>query len=203
MRRRTTGVSLAGAAIALLLTATACSSSTNSSFDTTTTTAASSTTARPTTTYPAPPAVPITIPVSTDGTSPDGSGCEPPPGTGLPDGLWFGVLSSIDATHNMIGLDLACWFSGKAAQTAAGSSTPVPNDYYVRNVNPTVYQLPTSPHVAVLSLAGSSGGATGEFNPTTTGVVSANAILTDASKHYVWVQITHGYVVVIQEQFTP
>ncbi len=191
-------------ALVLVLGAAACTSSSPSSSPAQTTAPAVTTTtaAGPTTTYPTPPATPISIPRSTDGTSPDGSGCDPSTTT-LSDGIWFGVLKSADASTNTIGLDLACWFSGQAAQAAAGSATPVPNDYYVRNLNPKVYELPASPQTAVLSLAQSGTGGNGQYNPTTVGLASANAILTDQSQHDVWVQITRGFVVVIQGQFTP
>ena len=132
----------------------ACTSSTPSSGPTTVaTSAAPATSAQPT-----PPSVPISIPTSTDGTSPDGSGCTPPEGAKLPDGIWFGVLKSVDPTAGTIGLDLACWFSGDAAQAATGSASPVPNDRYVRNENPKVYLLPTVAKVAVVPLAQSASG---------------------------------------------
>jgi hypothetical protein len=194
-RRAAAGLVLA-AAVAILA---GCSPSSGPSAQATTTTAPTTSTvpAAPTTTYPVPPPVPISIPRSTDTSSPDGSGCEPPAGTGLPDGLWYGELTSADAATNTIGLDLACWFSGAAAQNATGSSV-VPNGSYVRNVNPTVYQLRTVPDVAVLSLANGSA----QYNPATKGVASAEAIVT-APQHGVWVQITHGFVVVIQAQYLP
>jgi hypothetical protein len=193
----------AAVGVVVVLVAAACSPSKGTATGTTTTTtnpSAPTTAAGSTTTYPVPPTTPISIPRSTDGTSPDGSGCDPPSGTELSDGIWFGVLKSVDPSTNTVGLDLACWFTGQAAQAASGSSGPVPDDHFIRNENPKVYELPAAPQTAVLSLAQSGNGG---FNQTTTGLASANAILSDQSEHYVWVQITRGFVVVIQAQFTP
>ncbi len=188
--------------LTLTLVGAACSSSSKSAStpDTTASGSATPTTAA----QPTPPSVPISIPASTDSTSPDGSGCTPPAGDKLPDGIWFGVLKSVDASTGTIGLDLACWFSGTAAQAASGSSTPVDNDYYVRNENPKIYALPTATKVAVVPLAtDSSGGFSGGPGAATTGVASAQTILNSQTPRYVWVEITDGLVTVIQAQFTP
>ena len=107
--------------------------------DTSVSSAATPTTAA----QPTPPSVPISIPASTDGTSPDGSGCTPPVGDKLPDGIWFGVLKSVDPRRAPSGWTWPAGSRATAAQAAAGSATPVDNDYYVRNENPKIYALPT------------------------------------------------------------
>jgi hypothetical protein len=186
-------------ALVLVVAAGACSSSKGPGPDFTSTTTAATTSSQPT-----PPSVPISIPASTDDTSPDGSGCTPPAGDKLPDGIWFGVLKSVDASTGTIGLDLACWFSGTAAQAASGSATPVDDDYYVRNENPKIYSLPTATQVAVVPLAtDASGGFSGGTAKAATGVASAQTILASQTPRYVWVEITDGLVTVIQAQFTP
>lgn len=71
-----------------------------------------------------------------------GSGCTPGTETGLPDGRWYGSIEAIDGRR--VEFDLACWFTGAAAEAAAaedGAESPPPNDYYVRNVNPLVRTL--------------------------------------------------------------
>jgi hypothetical protein len=194
-------LAIVAAVVGLTLAAGACSSSSKSAHAPGSDT---STTAAPTTSaQPIPPSTPISIPTSADGTSPDGSGCTPPEGNTLPDGIWFGVLKSVTPATNAIGLDLACWYSGAAAQAASGSSAPVDNDYYVRNQNPKIYTLPTVTQVAVVPLATANGGFSGGSAPATTGVASAQAILNTQTPHYVWVEITQGLVTVIQAQFTP
>ena len=183
----------------LLALAASCTSSKSASGPTTVTSAAPATSTQPT-----PPSVPISIPTSTDGTSPDGSGCTPPEGTKLPDGIWFGVLKAVDPSAGTISLDLACWFSGDAAQAATGSASPVPNDHYVRNENPKVYVLPTVVKVAVVPLAQSAGGGlSGGSGPAQTGVAAAQSLIGSESTGYVWVEITDGLVTVVQAQFTP
>lgn len=156
---------------------------------------------------PKPPATPITIKSSTDGTSPDGSGCSPSSTTALPDGTWFAVLKSVDPAGGTIGIDLACWFSGDAANAAAvaddpGAEVPVPNDYYVRNNATTVRTIHAVPDVAVVPLAETPGGPTGLNGPTQTGVAAASGILA-APTQLVWVQVTDSWVTVVQAQFTP
>lgn len=171
--------------------------------------ATTATTKAPTTTAtkppPSPPATPITIPSPKDGHSPEGSGCTPPAGDTLPDGIWFGMLKSVDPASGRIGLDLACFFVGDAANAAAaadgGSEVPVPNDYYIRNNNPKVYELATASDVAVLEIPnmGSGPGYT-----TSSGLAAAQATLTRFGDHWIgWVQITDGWVVVMQQQFVP
>jgi len=165
---------------------------------------ASTTTAPP----PKPPATPITIASSTDGTSPDGSGCSPSATATLPDGTWFALLQSIDTTKGTIDIDLACWFTGDAANAAStadnpGNEVPVPNDYYVRNNATTVRTLRVVPDVAVVPLAELPGGPTGVNGPTQTGLAAAATIRTDDPNGKVWVRVTDGWVTVIQAQFTP
>ena len=157
-----------------------------------------------TTALPIPPSTPISIPVAADGVSPNGSGCTPPSETKLPDGIWFGVLKSADPATNTVGLDLACYYTGSAAQAAAGSSTPVPNDAFIRNQSSNVYPIPAVPDVAVVPLAQAANGAlSGGLAPAQKGVAAAQAILAGPTQKLVWIQITRGVATVIQAQFTP
>jgi len=197
--RRAT-VMVVGVAAATAVALGACSSSgSKSAADTSTVIAGPSTTSAPT-----PPPVPISIPTATDGASPDGSGCTPPEGRHLPNGIWFGVLKTVDAAAGTIGLDLACWFSGTSAQAITGSTGPVDNDHYVRNQNPRIYTLPAVPNVAVVPLAQAANGEfTGGPGAAASGLSRAQPLLADQSNHYVWVEITDGLVTVVQAQFSP
>jgi hypothetical protein len=187
-------------AVTALALAGCSSSGSKSAADTSTVVAGPSTTGPPT-----PPSVPISIPTATDGTSPDGSGCTPPEGQQhLPNGIWFGVLKTVDPTGATIGLDLACWFSGTSAQAVTGATGPVDDDHYVRNQNPKIYTLPTVANVAVVPLAQAANGEfTGGPGAAASGFAAAQALLTDQSNHDVWVEITDGRVTVIQAQFSP
>ena len=182
-------------------------SAATASSETTGTVGGSSTTAGANTTLgpqPAPGAVPFieSYPVPpADGTSPAGSGCTPGTTATLPDGRWFGILQSIDSAGGTIGFDLECLFTGDAANAAAtadsASEVPVPNDVYVRNESSTVRTLPAVADVAVGLLQ--DGGASTSFEPTKAGLAAA-APLVDRP---VWVLVTGGWVVAIQQQYFP
>ncbi len=79
----------------------------------------------------------------------DGSGCAPETAE-LPDGEWYGLVAAFDSAA--ITFDLACWFSGEAAEAAATEDeeeSPPPNDYYVRNENEEIRVLAVAPSVPV------------------------------------------------------
>lgn len=178
----------------------------STSTTTPTTAVTTTTTATTVTTMPAVPPTPIAIPASTDGTSPDGSGCSPPAGVALPDGIWFGQLESVDTAAGTIGLDLACFFVGPAANVAASADgeteIPVPNDYYIRNKVAKIYTLKAAPNVAVLKLP--MGGGSPEPVLAGTGPSAAAAMLAEFSDYWIgWVQVSGGWVVVIQQQYVP
>ena len=76
-----------------------------------------------------------------------GSGCSPGAGP-LPDGVWFGYVVAKSAAD--IDFDLACFYYGDIAYTeGAADGEEVNNDYYVRNVNPTLRTIPVAPTVTV------------------------------------------------------
>jgi hypothetical protein len=168
---------------------------------TTTVSTVTSTTGSPDTTNPA-PATTSTSPVTTStgaGLDPEGSGCTP--GTeDLPDGLWYGVADSIDADG--IGFDLACWFSGDAASAAAaedGEESPPPNDYYVRNQNTQVRELPVDGATTVTWYP------SGDPNDDVTGTFEDWAVFLDERGFTlgVWVTVEDGVVSGIEEQWVP
>jgi hypothetical protein len=128
------------------------------------------------------------------------SGCTP--GTDeLPDGEWFGYVAG--ATPADVSFDLACWFSGPAAEQAAaedGEESPPPNDYYVRNVNAMVRAVPVAA-VAEVSWLPNTGDPT-----TATTVDYATWLAQRDSRDFqpgVWLTVTDGSVTFIEEQFVP
>jgi hypothetical protein len=176
----------------------------------TTTTVASPTTSLASTpsstTAPVVPPVPILIPSKNDGSSPDGSGCAPPNGETLPDGIWFGDLKAVDSAAGTISLDLNCFFTGQAAAKAnqqdnGGAGDPVDNDYYIRNKVKRVYTLRAVSNVAVLELTAMGGGPLGAAQ---SGLNAASASLNHFNNLWIgWIQVSGGQVVVIQQQFVP
>lgn len=66
-----------------------------------------------------------------------------------PDGRYFGYLKSLDLNSNppVLVIDFAEFLTGEAAQSAAEDAgvtepgEPVPNDYFIRNVNPKLRTL--------------------------------------------------------------
>ena len=142
------------------------------------------------------PVATVPLPALEDG--PAGMGCNPG-GDSLNDGQWFGFVSGGDDTS--LELDLACWFSGTAAEEAAaedGEESPPPNDYYVRNQNPQLRSLPIAADAQVLWYP------TGDPHSGT--IVSYADWLTERSGGYplgVWVTIIDGSVTSVTEQWVP
>jgi hypothetical protein len=128
------------------------------------------------------------------------SGCTP--GTvELPDGEFFGFVD--DATAAAIMFDLACWFTGTAAEQAAaedGEESPPPNDYYVRNVNVTLRTVPVATGAEVGWLP-----ETGD--PTTATTVDYLTWLAEReSRDFqpgVWLTVADGLVTFVEEQYVP
>jgi hypothetical protein len=155
---------------------------------------------------PEPPATPIDYPSGPDdGVSPDGSGCSPPSTSTLPEGTWFGVLTGVDPAAVTVSFDLACLFTGDAANAAATedgfSEIPVPNDYWIRNANPLGYTLPAVPDVAVVTLAGPG---YSEPAATQTGLDGVDWHGTEPGTFWRgWIVVDDGWVTVVQQQFFP
>lgn len=196
----------------LALVVAACGGGGGSASTTTVSTAASSssTTRAPSststaTTLPAPPPTPLTIAHGASATEADGSGCNPT-GDALPDGLWFGVLMSVDVAGNSFGLDLACLYTGAAADAqsvARGGPSPVPNGYYISNQSTKVFTVPAWSNIQIVPLQLQNGYPTGGMAAATTGITGAQAILTYQGPKLVWTKITGGRAIVLQAQFTP
>ena len=170
---------------------------------TTTTTAAPATTTS--TAPPVVPTSPITIPSKSDGVSADGSGCAPPAGLSLPDGIWFGDLKAVDVGASTVSLDLNCFFTGDAANSAASADgsteIPVPNDYYIRNKVKKIYVLPVVADVAVFKL---SAGGGGPLVAAGNGPAAAASMLSEFNTFWIgWLQVASGKVITLQQQFVP
>ncbi len=129
-----------------------------------------------------------------------GSGCTPGSAQ-LPDGEWFGYLTS--AGIETIEFDLACWFTGTPAADAAaedGFESPPPNDYYIRNESSELRTIPVGDDGVIARLLPPTGGpelATVSYEEWAAGW--------DARDYQpgVWVTISGSEVVEITEQYQP
>lgn len=140
---------------------------------------------------------PVTVDIDTNDSA-SGSGCTPD-GAVLTDGEWFGYVEA--ASDSSLEFDLACWFSGAAAEDAAAAdgNPPPDNDYYIRNESNTLRTVPVSGAAVVEELVNSGG-------PDLSVVVYDSWSAGWASLDYhpgVWLTIKDGEVVHIVEQYVP
>ena len=182
--------------------------STTSATTTTTTVAPTTTTAAPTTTSTPivyVPELPVTLypPVplaSSDGAS--GSGCSPGGGP-LPNGVWFGLAHGIEPDH--IEFDLACFYFGDIAYTeGAADGEEVNNDLYIRNVNPTLRDVPLV-NPTVWTLGPFSGGGDEPFavNYVDWPLPGTNYIECPSDWCTVWLYVNDGLITDVVEQYLP
>jgi hypothetical protein len=129
-----------------------------------------------------------------------GSGCMPGSDT-LPDGRWFGFVAEADESE--VSFDLACWFTGSAAADAAaedGEESPPPNDYYIRNENEQLRQVPVASDATVQCLC-SDTDSTELIAMTYAEWLSGRA--TRTYQPGVWIEVADGAVSLIEEQYVP
>jgi len=166
---------------------------------TTTTTAATTTSTQPSTTVTtAVTSTTATTVANTDDLA-EGAGCTPGDGQ-LPDGLWFGLVTS--RSEDSLEFDLACWFTGDAVIQAAaedGAESPPPNDYYVRNTNPATRAVPVGDLVDVTFYP--------DGDPTNGVEIDyddwADMVAARGFELGVWIAIENGAIGAIHEQWVP
>lgn len=174
---------------------------------TTTTEDVTTTTGRDTTTTSAPTTTTTSTPTTTGQPPTDSndlasrSGCKPGTEETLPDGEWYGYIVDLNASE--VEFDLACWFSGDAAVTAAsedGAESPPPNDYYVRNENETVRVLAVGSSAEVEYLVNG-----GDPNTVTTSAYQDWYVEWEVSDFVpgYWLTIQDGEIIRIAQQYVP
>ena len=72
-----------------------------------------------------------------------GSGCVADTAAPLPDGIWFGFVEAF--TPPTITFDLACLWTGAAAEAAATADGAEVFDSYIRNMNPATFAVAVAP----------------------------------------------------------
>ena len=169
------------------------------------TTLPTNTTLAPTTTATeAPTTTPSPATSSTAGSVDDeaeGSGCTPGDGD-LPDGEWYGEVASV--SDDEIEFDLACWFTGDAAARAAaddGEESPPPNDYYVRNANTTLRNVPVGDEVMVIwypQFGDPNSEATVSYDEWHDALAGRGELIPG-----IWIEIEEGAISDIREQWVP
>jgi hypothetical protein len=156
---------------------------------------------------------------TTDGTSPPAASptvASPTPTASavLEDGRHFGYITSVDvedSPHALV-FDLAQWFQGEEANTAAredgaiGQDETVPNDYYIRNENTLLRTLSFGDDVElqVIDWTNCCELRTGELEPFAAafeGHQPGGPYRGSFSPY--WITITGGEVVGIEEQYLP
>ncbi len=167
---------------------------------TTTTADTTTTTIQDTTTTTASPPTSANPPTDTNDLA-SGSGCKPGSEGGLPDGEWYGYLADVSSSE--VEFDLACWFSGDAAVTAAsedGAESPPPNDYYIRNQSEALRSLAVDGSAEVEYLA--NGGDPNSATTTSYEEWHAEWEIDGFSPGY-WLTIEDGQVTRIIQQYVP
>jgi hypothetical protein len=125
-----------------------------------------------------------------------GSGCSPGSST-LPDGVWFGLAHSWSTTT--ISLDLACWYSGAAAESvAAARGDEVNNDYYLVNDSTTLRSVPVDGTVP----AKKAGWEDGIFTLSQV-IADPGGSLPTNSPYPVWIYVNGGVATEVAVQYIP
>lgn len=145
-----------------------------------------------------PEVAPVTPLPGSEGAS--GSGCTPGTDT-LPDGIWFGYV--LARTPSDIDFDLACFYFGDIAyEKGAEDGVDVYNDYYVRDVNPTLRTVPIDGSVPVYEI--SAGDISFDDVPFADWPVDPDGYIACPSDWCgVWLYVNAGSVTEIQEQYVP
>jgi hypothetical protein len=134
--------------------------------------------------------------------------------TAVPDGRHLVFIQQVADDGSTLAVDLAIWFTGEEANAAAAedgqTEIPVPNDYYIRNADPAIIEVPVGDDVAVTSVwFDYDTDPDLESDPITyqefLSVFAGEA--TDVQGNLVvspwWVNVAEGVAVALDEQYVP
>ena len=131
-----------------------------------------------------------------------GAGCTPSSTDTLPAGRWFGFVE--DAQGEQLSFDLACWFTGAAADAAAtedGEESPPPNDYYIRNDSDRIRIHPVDSGIEVEWLPDPGDPQSAEVVTYATWLAGRATRTTNPG---VWLTVEDdSHVIKIEEQYVP
>jgi len=133
----------------------------------------------------------------------------------LEEGRHFGYIKSVDDGHLTLVFDRAQFFTGEAANDAAHEDgvipedVPVPNDVYIRNVNPQLRTVPIASDVQILIVNWDNccGLIHGELAPFAHGFEEPGGKTTTGNYRGgfspYWLTVNDGRIAAIEEQFLP
>lgn len=174
---------------------------------TTTTTTTTTTTVAPTTTaavvYGVVDAHVLPVVFGVSG-APNGSGCVVA-GDVLPDGVWMGFAEAYGG--GVITFDLACYFSGDAANAAAaadlGPGVEAEEGFYIRNQNPKVFAVRVASSALVYSIDAAGPTWFPEPYPLASWPNPSSWLTCPGDSCAVWLYVNGGVATAIVEQFLP
>jgi len=141
-------------------------------------------------------------PVLPGSEGPNGSGCVPGSSTVIPDGVWFGFV--LATTGTSVTFDMACWFWGELAETeAARDGEEALNNYYIRNQNPLLFEVPIGQDATMYWLDVGSGDFVPEPMPMAAWPGPDEAWPCPGDLCGVWLYINDGVITEAIEQYRP
>lgn len=128
----------------------------------------------------------------------------------LADGRHAGYLRSVDTGSRTMVVDVIQFLTGDAARDASvadGHGSDVPNDYYIRNVNPKLRTLAFAETVEVTVLDSSVGGNDAARSVPADIATLARVVQlrlgSDGPGPPFWVTVAGGRVTKVEEQYLP
>lgn len=135
---------------------------------------------------------------------PNGSGCVVG-GDLLPDGVWMGFAEAVGG--GVITFDLACYFSGTAADAAAaadyGAGAEAEEGFHIRNQNPKVFAVRVASSAAVYSIDAAGPTFFPEPYPLASWPNPSSWLTCPGESCAVWLYVNGGEATAIVEQFLP
>jgi len=131
-----------------------------------------------------------------------GSGCTP--GSGLPDGIWFGYANSW--TTSDIDFDMACWWTGAEAEAQAAADGVEAYDYYITNDNTTVRVVSVASDAFGLKADVYNLSDTATWMEYTIAQIIADpfgAAPVESAPYRVWIAVNGGEVTSLAVQYVP
>jgi len=131
-----------------------------------------------------------------------GSGCVVPSFDVLPNGVFFGFAEGVGG--GMITFDLACFFTGAAAEAAAAEDGQEAFDFYIRNLNPVTYPVPVAADARVWYVDMLSGDVSSPTEIPLAAWPHPDSFQACPGEHCsVWLYVNGGQVTGIVEQYLP